>query len=118
MSLFSELKRRNVIRAGLAWLALSWLLLALAPVLVLSWMLEITPQRLRRDRGPASDNPENVRTGRHLDQITIVFVLLALGVSAVRHFVVEQAVSPPEPEVPRLAGFLPARRPPDAAPGV
>ena len=138
MSLFSELKRRNVTRAGLAWLALSWLLaaiadllfpylglpetairglilgllLALVPVLVLSWMLEITPEGLRRDRGPASDNPENVRTGRRLDQVTIVVVLLALGVSAVRHFVVDQAVPPPEPEVRVITEYVPDPLPP------
>ena len=138
MSLLTELKRRNVIRAGLAWLALSWLLVAIAdllfpylglpdeairglmlglllaliPVLVLSWMLELTPHGLRRDRGPPSDNPENVRTGRRIDQVTIVVVLLALGVSAVRHFVIEEAVQPPEPEVQVITEYVPDPLPP------
>ncbi len=142
MALLAELKRRNVIRAGLAWLALSWLLvaiadllfpylglpdeairglmlgllLALVPVLVLSWMLELTPRGLRRDRGPSNDNPENARTGRRIDQVTIVFVLLALGVSAVRHFVVEQAVQPPEAEVQVITEYRPDPFPP-APPG-
>ncbi|MFU8878582.1 MAG: tetratricopeptide repeat protein, partial [Wenzhouxiangellaceae bacterium] len=138
MNLLSELKRRNVIRSGLAWLALSWLLVAIAdllfpylglpdeairglilglllaliPVLVLAWMLELTPRGLRRDRGPSDDNPENVRTGRRIDQVTIVVVLLALGVSAVRQFVVPEAAQPPEPEVQVITEYLPDPLPP------
>ncbi|MDT8410777.1 MAG: gamma-glutamylcyclotransferase [Wenzhouxiangellaceae bacterium] len=95
-----ELKRRNVVRAGLAWLALSWLLIAIAdllfpylgfpdeviralivgllitllPVLVLAWLFELTPRGLRFDRGPGGENPENRRTGRRLDQLTIVLI--------------------------------------------
>jgi len=33
MSLYTEIKRRNVARAGVAWLALSWLLVAIADLL-------------------------------------------------------------------------------------
>lgn len=33
MNMISELKRRNVFRAGVAWLALSWLLIAIADLL-------------------------------------------------------------------------------------
>ena len=120
MSLWSEIKRRNVIRAGLAWLALSWLLIAIAdflfpylgfpdeairglivglllalvPVLVLTWLLELTPSGLRFDRGPRGDNPENIRTARRIDQVTIVVLLLALGTSAIREFVLPERVEP------------------------
>lgn len=118
MSLWSEIRRRNVIRAGLAWLALSWLLIAIAdllfpylgfpnqairglivglaialvPVLVLAWLLELTPRGLRVDRGPGGENPENARTARRLDQLTVVLILAALGLSALREFVI---VDPP-----------------------
>ncbi|NBB91910.1 MAG: hypothetical protein GVY32_01935 [Gammaproteobacteria bacterium] len=128
MSLWSEIKRRNVIRAGLAWLALSWLLIAIAdllfpylgfppeairglilglavalvPVLVLSWMLELTPRGLRRDRGPTGDNPENVRTARRIDQLTVVLILAALGLSALREFVLVEPAEPPA-EIVRVA---------------
>lgn len=113
-TLWSELRRRNVFRVGLAWLALSWLLIAIAdllfpylgfpdeairaliaglliallPILVMAWLFELTPRGLRFDRGPAGENPENKRTGRRLDQLTIVLILMALGISAVREFVV------------------------------
>ena len=129
-SVWSELKRRNVIRAGLAWLALSWLLIAIAdllfpylgfpneairglivglliallPVLVLAWLLELTPRGLRFDRGPGGDNPENRRTGRRLDQLTIVLILLALGFSAIRKFVLPEGVKPePAPVTDAIA---------------
>ena len=120
MNLFAELKRRNIIRAGLACLALTWLLIAIAdllfpylgfpdeairalilgllmallPVLVLAWLLELTPRGLRLDRGPGADNPENRRTGRRLDQLTIVLILLALGTSTIREFVLPEGVKP------------------------
>jgi adenylate cyclase len=138
MSIWAEIKRRNVLRTGLAWLALSWLLIAIAdrlfpylglpdeairglivglalallPVLVLSWLLELTPQGLRLDRGPRGDNPENARTGRRIDQLTVVLVLAALMMSAIRQFVVPEAVTPPEPEVRVITEYVPDPLPP------
>ena len=134
MSFFTELKRRNVIRAGVAWLALSWLLIAIAdllfpylgfpdeairglivgllmallPVLVLAWLLELTPEGLRFDRGPGGNNPENARTGRRLDQLSVVFILCALGLSALREFVLVDPVIDPS-EVVDVAEPIPAQ---------
>ena len=116
MSLLGELRRRNVLRAGTAWLALSWLLVVLADllfpvlelptvavraltvalmsmlplVLFVSWRFEMTASGLRVDRGPRGDNPENARTGRRIDQLIIATVLLALAMSALRQFVVDR----------------------------
>ena len=118
---FSEMKRRNVWRAALAWLALSWLLIAIAdllfpafgfpdevvrwliiglglgvfPVMLVSWLFELTPEGLRLDRGPQEESPENARAGRRTDQLTIVLLLLAVGFSAVKQFVLPQRVSAP-----------------------
>jgi len=140
VSLWSEFRRRNVLRAGLAWLALSWLLIAIAdllfpylgfpdetiralivglllallPVLVLSWLFELTPRGLRFDQGPGSGNPENVRTGRRIDQLTIVFILLALGMSAIREFVLPEGAAP-EPIV-QTADSAPTGGDPQPAP--
>ncbi|MDT8439122.1 MAG: hypothetical protein RQ729_08960 [Wenzhouxiangellaceae bacterium] len=142
MSVVSELRRRNVLRAGLAWLALSWLLIAIAdilfpylgfpdeairalifglliallPVLVLAWVFELTPRGLRFDQGPDTDNPENARTGRRIDQLTIVFILLALAVSAIREFVLPEGVESAAPERP-LVSEQPADPLPPAPPG-
>lgn len=75
-SLWGELKRRNVLRVGTAYLVTAWLLvqvssdvapalnlppwvvtltvwlllLGLVPTLLLAWMFELTPQGLQRDR--------------------------------------------------------------------
>lgn len=143
MNVFSELKRRNVWRAGLAWLALSWLLIAIAdvlfpafgfpdevvrwliiglalgviPVLAFAWLFELTPQGLRLDPGPQGEHPENVRAARRTDQLTIVLLLLAVGFSAVKQFVLPQRVTPPtEAQAPAPPAPVPDPRPP-APPG-
>ncbi|NGX15846.1 hypothetical protein [Wenzhouxiangella sp. XN24] len=131
---FSEMKRRNVWRAALAWLALAWLLIAIAdllfpafgfpdaivrwliiglglgvfPVMLVAWLFELTPEGLRFDRGPQQESPENVRVGRRTDQLTIVLLLLAVGFSAVKQFVLPQRVSAP------VEATAPAPAPPPA----
>ena len=129
MNLLAELKRRNVIRVGVAWLALSWLLVAMSallfpalglpilavrwmiyglvaawiPVMLLAWRYELTPQGLRVDQGPGRDNPQNAITGQRLDQMTVVVILAALSLSLIRQFVDEHgpksAATPPAPIV-------------------
>ncbi len=139
MSLLTELKRRNVIRVGLAWLALSWLLLAMSsllfpalglpitalrwmilalvaawiPVLLLSWRYELTSHGVRVDRGPGGDNPLQAITGKRLDQMTVVIVLAALSLSLIRQFINQTA--PPTPTAVTVA--TPAPAPPPRPPG-
>lgn len=123
VGVFTEMKRRNVWRAGLAWLALSWFLIALAdlllpvlgfgdvvirwliivlgllllPVMCFAWMVEVTPEGIRLDPGPGSVNPENVHTARRIDQVTIVLLLMAIALSGFRQFVLpKQVEAPPE----------------------
>jgi adenylate cyclase len=130
---WAELKRRNVFRAGLAWLALSWLsieiaarlfpaqgfpesairwliigcALAIVPVMLFAWLFQLTPEGLRRDRGPQSETPENARSARRTDQLIIVLLLLALASSAVSHFVLpEQETLPAEAVAPAESGPL------------
>ena len=113
MTLFGELKRRNVIRmAGLylvaAWLIVQvtstllpafelpgWILRALVlvlavafiPTLIFSWVYELTPEGLKREheveRG-ASIMPE---TGRRMDRATFALLALAVGIFAIDRFV-------------------------------
>jgi adenylate cyclase len=125
LQFWAELKRRNVFRAGLAWLALSWLSieiaarlfptlgfpetairwliigcgLAVLPVMLFAWLFQLTPEGLRRDRGPKSETPENARSARRTDQLIIVLLLLALASSAVSRFVLPHRAAPvPAPE--------------------
>lgn len=119
--LIAEFSRRNVWRAGLAWLALSWFLIALAdlllpalgfgdvvirwliivlglllvPVMCFAWLIEVTPEGIRIDRGPDRPNPENEHTARRIDQVTIVLLLMAIALSGFRQFVMPKKVEAP-----------------------
>src|SRR6202022_2167452 len=115
-SFFAELKRRNVIRfAGLylvgAWLltqvastvlpmfgAPDWLprsiviLLAIGfiPALIFSWVFELTPQGLKRDEDVPKEQSIGPQTGRRMDRMIIVVLVLALAYFAVDKFVLNQ----------------------------
>lgn len=113
MSIFSELKRRNVIRIGLAYVVAGWVLVEVADILLpafeapawviravilsiigglpvamlFAWMFELTPEGIKREDGVASDEQIRfgTRTGRKIDLLIIV----CLGL-AVSYFVLEK----------------------------
>lgn len=113
--LFSELKRRNVFRVAIAYLAGSWLLVQVAetlfpvfglsdaifrlivilliigfPVmLILSWLYELTPEGLKLE-SDLERSPSRAHEGnKQLDRAIIVVLTLALGYFAVDKFVFE-----------------------------
>jgi len=97
MSLFAELKRRNVVRVAAAYLVISWLLLqvsdvlfealavpewatklliaflilGLLPALVFSWIYELTPEGIKRESEVARDGSITQHTARKLDYLTL-----------------------------------------------
>jgi TolB-like protein len=105
MSLFDELKRRNVFRVGLAYLVGSWLLLqmidvigplvgmsdevaryilfllavGLIPVLILAWAFELTPEGVKLESEVDRSRSITPRTGRKLDRAIMVILALAVG---------------------------------------
>ena len=107
MSLYSELKRRNVFRVGAAYVVVAWLLievsdtifprlglpewtvtlvialtiLAFPLALLLAWAYEITPEGVRREASADADRPAPTTdsTARKLDLLVIVLLLAALG---------------------------------------
>jgi len=117
MSLFSELKRRNVLRVAIAYLAACWLLVqvieTLFPifgfsdsvtrlvvivliigfpfVLILSWLYELTPEGLKLERDVDQSRSERHYTGKQLDRVIIVVLALALGYFAFDKFVLDPA---------------------------
>jgi len=129
MNLLAELKRRNVIRVGVAWLALTWLLAAMCallfpalglpvanvrwvllpllaawlPVLYLAWRYQLGPSGVIRDRGSEHDTPQREFTARRLDQLTVVVVLAALSLALIRQFISEVAPTPTAPVVTPVA---------------
>ena len=120
MSLFGELKRRNVFRVAAAYVVLSWLLLQVAdllmdllelpdtwgkaifgllvigivPVVVFSWVYEMTPEGLKRESEVNREASITTETGNKLN-ITIVFLLIvAIGVYSVDNFILDERQHP------------------------
>jgi TolB-like protein/thioredoxin-like negative regulator of GroEL len=115
MSLIAELKRRNVIRTAVAYLAAGWLLvqvvesllpalelpdsairyvfIALAigflPVVVLSWVFEWTPGGLTRDSGESADADPS--RNRQIDRAITIMLSLAVILFATHTFIIDPA---------------------------
>ena len=112
MSLFTELKRRNVIRVAITYLALSWLMIEVAgtlfpgfgipawafrfvvilfalgfvPTLIFSWAYEITPEGVKREKDVVRDASISHLTARRLDTITIGLIVAAFALIGVDRF--------------------------------
>lgn len=93
MSFFEELKRRNVVRVGIAYVIASWLLLQLTevlvelldlpdvagrlvilllvigfvPALIFAWAFEMTPDGIKREKEVDRNQSVTKQTGRKLD---------------------------------------------------
>ncbi len=106
MSLFSELKRRNVFRVGIAYALGAWVLLqgadfaldvagapdwiiralvilagiGLPAVLIFSWIFEMTPEGLKKESQLDRSQSIAPQTGHKLDRVIIAFLVVAVGV--------------------------------------
>ena len=115
MSLYSELKRRNVLRVGVAYLAASWLLIQILetlfpiydvdetsiqvvvsilgigfiPVLIFAWVFEWTPQGLKKDSEVDRDAGTTPGGSKAFDRVVIIVLALALGYFAIDKFVLD-----------------------------
>ncbi|MDH5346113.1 MAG: adenylyl cyclase, partial [Gammaproteobacteria bacterium] len=115
MSLFSELKRRNVFRVAIAYLAASWLLIEVAETifplyglgdaparivvtllaigfplfLVFSWLYELTPEGLKLEKDVDRAGPARRAGTTRLDRVIIVLLALAVGYFALDKFIIE-----------------------------
>ena len=130
-TLFAELKRRNVIRmAGLyligAWLltqvastllpafdAPSWALrgliitlaLGFIPAVIFSWVFELTPEGLKRDEDVAPERSITPRTGRRMDRMIIVVLVLGSWFKVPRRFSRQKWHNLPRPPIDRKPDF-------------
>jgi TolB-like protein/Tfp pilus assembly protein PilF len=128
VNFFGELKRRNVIRmVGLylvgAWLVVQvagtvlpmfgapeWLprmivvLLAIGfvPAVIFSWVFELTPEGLKREQEVATEQSITPQTGRRMDRMIIVVLVLALG-----YFAFDKFVLTPRREAALVSGAVP-----------
>jgi len=100
----SELKRRNVIKSGIAYLVVAWVLLQVFSILlplfeaplwvlrtltlllamgfpiwiVFSWIYEITPEGIKKTKQVKSEESELNKSGRKLNKLIIVFLSIAV----------------------------------------
>ena len=117
MSLFSELKRRNVLRVTAAYIAVSWLLIqvvetlfpifglsdaairgvvivlaiGLVPAVVVAWAFELTPDGLVRDSDVDRGSAGAIASTKRLDRIVMVALALAVGYFAFDKFMLDPA---------------------------
>lgn len=138
MSLFGELKRRNVLRVAAAYIVTTWLIIQVTetilpqyglehhvrtvitvlaigflPAMILAWALEWTPEGIRLDAGAEApvDSAAAVRSSRKFDRIVIVVLTIALA-----WFVYDKLV-PPAPEAHYSIAVLPfTNESPDSMP--
>ena len=115
MSFINELKRRNVIRVGVAYVVTAWIIIqvvetlfpvfdlskeairivvislaiGLFPALFYAWAFELTPEGLKRDKDVDRSHSITRQTGKKLDRWLIVLLALALAYFAFDKFVLD-----------------------------
>jgi adenylate cyclase len=126
LSFFNELKRRNVLRVGAAYIVGAWLLIQVAetvfplfgfndaparivvivlaivfvPVLILAWAFELTPKGLKKESEVDRTQSIAPNTGKMLDRVIIVVLALALG-----YFAFDKFVLTPQRDAEQLAAL-------------
>ncbi len=116
MSIFNELKRRNVFRVALFYAIVAWLILQVSDILIpllqlpewagrftffvlllgfplvffFSWAYEITPEGLKREKDVDRSQSITTKTGRKLDFIIIGLMAIAIAYFTVDKFVLNQ----------------------------
>ena len=105
MSFFAELKRRNVVKVGIAYIVASWLILQLAevlteligldtdmgkivivllavgfiPALIFAWAFEMTPEGVKRERDVDRSQSITPQTGKKLTNTILVLMAVAIA---------------------------------------
>ena len=121
---FSELKRRNVVRVGIAYVVVSWVLLqfvdVVAPLLglpevfqrgvflalvlglpialVLSWAYELTDDGVKKTEEVDKSESLTHRTGQTLNKLVMVGLLVAVGFLLYDKFSIPEPVAEVIPE--------------------
>ena len=123
MSLFSELKRRNVLRVAAAYVVVAWVIvqvtvtlrelfpatplwigqtlivllaLGVVPILLFAWFYELTPDGFKRDAEIGDDRSYADAAGRRLIYVTVAAVIVGVALFAWTREADEPAVEAPE----------------------
>lgn len=117
MSVFNELKRRNVFKVAIAYVVVAWLVIQVADVIlsnivapgwvflalllflavgflfaiIFSWVYEMTPEGLRREHEVEHSQSITHHTGKKLSLMIKVLLLMALGYFAFDKFVLSRS---------------------------
>ncbi len=117
MSLFAELKRRNVFRVALFYIVAAWVVIQVAETVlpmfdvadsalraiviilalgfplavVFSWVFELTPEGLKRDRDASGDPEIKQHTAHKLNWATLIAAVLAIGLLVADRMMPESA---------------------------
>jgi TolB-like protein len=131
MSFFTELKRRNVFRVGIAYAVAAWLLIQVSdtvfpriglpdsavtlviallaigffPALILAWAYEMTPEGLKKEKDVDREKSITPETGRSLNRLIIAGLVLVIIVMGVER---TWFVGHDEDMAPRVAVEVPA----------
>jgi len=115
LSFVNELKRRNVLRVGAAYVVAAWLVIqvvetlfpvyglsdasvrivitilaiGLVPTLIFAWAFELTPEGLKKESKVDRSQSITPDTGKKLDRMIMVVLALALGYFAFDNFVLD-----------------------------
>lgn len=134
MSFYSELQRRNVVRVGVAYTLIAWviaqvaefafeafgapdwtiksivvlLLIGLPLALLFAWVYEMTPEGLRRERDVDRIQSITPQTGRRIDKVIIGVLVIALAFFAADKYLLQSQPDVVEPETPPVAVEAPA----------
>ncbi len=129
MGIFEELKRRNVIRVGIAYVLAAWVLLQIIdfalevisapdwilqvfvlaavvglPVfLIFAWVFEMTPDGIKRESEIDRSSSITPATGRKLDRVIIVFLSLAVVILLADRFYRSESPEGPASQPPSVA---------------
>lgn len=130
MSLYEELKRRNVIRVAVGYVVSAWLVIqvvetifpafgfgdeavrivvivlgvAFVPVLVLAWVFEWTPQGLKKDADVDRGMAATAGAYKNFDRVVMAILAIAVGFFAFDKFVLDPARDAAQIESARQEG--------------
>ena len=133
MKLLAELRRRNVLRAAIAYVVTAWVIVESSSLLlsifkapdwaaqtivimlvagfpvavVFAWMFEITPEGIKPDREVSADSAGSAASSRYLVMVTIVMAMIAVGLIAVDRFLIQDDAAPPPRDGPPVIAVLP-----------
>ncbi len=117
LSLIAELRRRNVLRVGAAYIVTSWLVIQVVetifpiygfsdaairyvitglavgfvPAVIFAWVFELTPEGLKKEKDVDRSTSTTAGTGKKLDRAIIVMLALAVGYFAFDKFILAES---------------------------